>query len=60
MEIGDRKTETVNFGECHGKTMTGRVVYIHPQRRFYTVEFEMGRHKFREDFYFPSRRTENE
>ena len=55
MEIGDGKTEPVSFGDVHGKPMSGRVVYIHPQRRFYTVEFEVGPYKFREDFYFPSR-----
>ena len=33
-----------------------RVVYIHPQRRFYTVEFDMPRgRKCRESYYFPDR-----
>lgn len=34
----------------------GRIVYIHPQRRFYTVEFELPKnYHFRESFYFPNR-----
>lgn len=31
--------------------MTGTVVYIHPRRRFYIVEFEVGGRTFRESFY---------
>ena len=34
----------------------GVVVYIHPQRRFYSIEFDMGRGRHcRESFYFPAR-----
>lgn len=56
MVVGDRKTELVTFGGEKAKTMTGTVVYIHPQRRFYVVEFETDIGKFRESFYFPNRR----
>ena len=33
--------------------LTGKVIYIHPERRFYTVEFDcgMGRH-FRQSYFF--------
>lgn len=56
MVVGDRKTEEVCFGEGKPKTMTGTVVYIHPARRFYVVEFETETGTFRESFYFPNRR----
>lgn len=40
--------------------MPSRVVYIHPQRRFYTVEFRspVTGETFRESFYFADRRHE--
>ncbi len=34
------------------KILTGRVVYIHPERRYYTVEFRLFGWTFRESFYF--------
>lgn len=55
MKTGDRKTETLHFGDCDGRTFTGTVVWIHPQRRFYVVEFRFGGRTFREAFYFPGR-----
>ena len=33
------------------KLLTGQVIYIHPRRRFYTVEFEVGGRTFRENYY---------
>ena len=37
-------------------TYPGRIVYIHPQRHFYDVEFDMGHGRHcRESFYFPNR-----
>lgn len=56
MELGDKKTELVHFGDQKPKSMTGRVVYIHPQRRFYVVAFDVGGHEIRESYYFPARR----
>ena len=39
-----------------GESYTATVVYIHPQRRFYTVEFAFARgRRFRESFYFQDR-----
>lgn len=55
MKIGDRRTEEYTFGEMHGITKTGRVVWIHPERRFYVVEFEFERGKVRESYFFPGR-----
>lgn len=55
MNIGDKKTEVFHFGEASGITRTGRVVWIHPSRRFYVVEFEIGGHRVRESYFFPGR-----
>lgn len=39
-----------------GEGYTATVVYIHPQRRFYSVEFVFARgRRFCESFYFPDR-----
>lgn len=39
-----------------GQAFTATVVYIHPKRRFYTVEFDLPRgRKCRESYYFPDR-----
>ena len=37
MKVGEYKTEMVSEID---KTMTGRVIFIHPRGRYYTVEFE--------------------
>lgn len=57
MQIGDRKTCVCFFGdELVGKTLTGTVTYIHPERRFYIVRFDFAQGRsFSEAFYFPSR-----
>lgn len=60
MQVGDRKTVTVNLGDCRPITKTGTVVYIHPKRSFYIVEFELGEHKAREAYYFPTRNGDHE
>lgn len=60
MQIGDKKTGVVNLGDCRGITKTGTVVYIHPDRRFYTVEYELGSGKVRESYYFPARNGTDE
>lgn len=59
MQIGDTvhlHTTQAKPGEVH----PGKVVYIHPQRRYYTVEFSFERMdgvvlSYRESFYFPDR-----
>lgn len=53
MKIGDKVTERA---ETIAKTMTGVVVYIHPAGRYYTVEFQNGKDRFRESFMGPGRR----
>lgn len=57
MEIGDKKTELVHFGDGVPIQRTGRVVYIHPRRVFYVVEFELGDRgqTVRESYFFPTR-----
>lgn len=59
MQVGDTvhlHTTQAKPGEVH----PGKVVYIHPQRRYYTVEFSFERMdgvvlSYRESFYFPDR-----
>lgn len=59
MKVGDMvKRRPLTFheygesgdGKAPGKAMTGRVVYIHPQGRYHTVEFELPGGKVRESF----------
>lgn len=38
-----------------GEKYEGTVVYIHPQRRFFSVEFKFKYYSFRQSFYFPAR-----
>lgn len=60
MQVGDRKTEVIHMGQDAGITKTGTVVYIHPRRSFYVVEFELGAgHRLQESYYFPGRRGDN-
>ncbi len=35
--------------------MDGKVVYIHPENRFYSVEFDVHGYKIRESFFFSGR-----
>lgn len=59
MQVGDTvhlHTTQAKPGEVH----PGKVVYIHPQRRYYTVEFSFERMdgvvlSYRESFYFTDR-----
>lgn len=37
------------------KRFEGTVVYIHPERRFFSVEFKFDYGSFRQSFYFPAR-----
>lgn len=53
MQIGDKKKALVHIGEHMPVPMEGRVVWIHPQRRFYVLEFDKGGRRFRESYYFP-------
>lgn len=37
-----------SLDEATDRKATGTVVYIHPEGRYYTVEFDLGFYKFRE------------
>ena len=40
IKVGERRTEQPHtFGD--GRLMEGRVIYVHPKGRWYTVEFEV-------------------
>ena len=59
MKIGDEITITPAFDGCNGKPVKARVVYIHPERRYYIAEFSgpaPNYHKVRETFPFQYRR----
>lgn len=55
VKVGDKATEYV---DAVGKTLAGRVVYVHPENRYYVVEFTAGNNSFRESFYGLDRRGE--
>lgn len=50
IEIGSTVTESIS---AVGEYMTGTVVYIHPELRYYTAEFHGMFGKFRESFPYP-------
>ena len=54
MEVGDKTSEWVHFGDTRPERRTGTVTYIHPKRRFYTVEFETEVGRFSESYFFPA------
>lgn len=62
MNIGNIRMENpsfwTTFGHSKGEPRKCRVVYIHPQHRFYTVEFTfpLTGERFRESYYFENRR----
>lgn len=61
MKVNDKRQETPSLDSTAGMDDVGpmdcRVVYVHPQGRFYTVEFKspVTGETFRETFYFPNR-----
>lgn len=61
MKVNDKRRETPSFDSTAGMDDVGpmdcRVVYVHPQGRFYTVEFKspVTGETWRETFYFPNR-----
>lgn len=61
MNIGDKLTRIpaarVYEHESRPRALPCRVVYIHPEKRFYTVEFQFPATgwSFREAYYFPDR-----
>lgn len=63
MERGDKKTIKLEFEGSNGAPVAGKIVYIHPLHRFYTVEIP-GKPPLnmpiRESFHFAHRRGDNE
>ncbi len=61
MNIGDKRVETPTMNTTHGDfksvPVECRVAYIHPERRFYTVEFffPLTGWRFRESYYVEDR-----
>ena len=59
MKIGDkvRKRLTGTLCESNGRhsqpAVTGTVVWIHPQNRFYVAEFKLGHERIHECFEVP-------
>lgn len=54
VHIGDtvfRKPVTIDYSQEERKGFNGKVVYIHPQKRYHTVEFTFGGGKLRECFF---------
>lgn len=46
-QVGEKTNEKI---DCLGVQKPGKVVYVHPAGRFYTVEFEFPCGRFRESF----------
>lgn len=54
LTVGSTVTCVTSYGidsNDPGKLMTGKVIYIHPRGRFYTVEFPVGGRTFRENYF---------
>ena len=54
LRVGAQVTLPPHFGYEYltdERPMSGRVVYIHPRRRFFTVEFSAGERSFRENYF---------
>lgn len=54
LTVGSTVTCLTSYGVDNsdpGRLMTGRVIYIHPKGRFYTVEFPVGSRTFRENYF---------
>ena len=55
MKVGDKVTKSLKWTEV-GRTVTehttakGRVIYVHPKGRFYTVEFRLDGGVIRETY----------
>ena len=66
MRRGDRQVAAPTFDTSYGSHKAplrdGKVVYIHPEGRFYTLEFKspVTGEYFRESYYFADRLTAEE
>jgi len=62
LTVGSKVREKITSATATGmldpeltKKVTGTVVYIHPQKRFYTVRFDFPKGTIHESYYFPER-----
>lgn len=53
VKMGDEIVKEPRSGEGKGPAHVGRVVYVHPEGRWYTLEFTYERGRFRESFLLP-------
>ena len=53
IKLGDEIVKEPRSGEGKGPARVGRVVYVHPEGRYYTLEFTCERASFRESFLLP-------
>ena len=66
MTLGDKQVAAPTFATSYGdhaaRPSEGETVYIHPEGRFYTLEFQspVTGEKFRESYYFADRLTAEE
>lgn len=66
MKLGDRLVAAPTFATSYGNNtappIEGETVYIHPEGRFYTLEFksQVTGESFRESYYFADRLTAEE
>lgn len=54
LKLGDRMKARINYGGEGGSLLPmeeGTVVYIHPEGRFYTLEFKFPKGSFRESYH---------
>lgn len=54
IRIGDRMKAHIHYGMEGGSTLPaeeGTVVYVHPEGRFYTLEFRFPKGRFRESYW---------
>ena len=60
INVGDKRAEEPTLeGAWYLGTLPCRVVYVHPEKRFYTVEFTFERNRrFRESYFMPRTRVE--
>lgn len=59
INVGEKRAEEPTLeGAWYLGTLPCRVVYVHPEKRFYTVEFTFERNRrFRESYFMPRTRV---
>lgn len=59
MTVGDQIRVIPTIDGIQRPAATATVIYIHPKRRFYTVEYTVPGGRLRESFQFRYRRPDN-